>query len=75
MVSVLNLVTYINKTPIFEYWVMRCRSKNKHENTWVYGDWTMFSKFVNHSKLHTQHKCGGPMWPSYSSMLVDFDNS
>lgn len=54
---------------------MRCRSKNKHENTWVYGDWTMFSKFVNHSKLHTQHKCGGPMWPSYSSMLVDFDNS
>lgn len=26
-----NSVTYLNRTPIFEWWVVRCRSMNRHQ--------------------------------------------
>ena len=30
--------------------------------------------FVSHSRLKNQHNLGRPVWPSYGSLSVDFDN-
>ena len=35
----------------------------------------MCTDFVNHSKLNSQHNRGGPLWPPYGSLSVDFEIS
>ena len=39
-------------TYIIEWCVVRCGSKNKHPNNYVFKrDWSMYSKYANHSRL------------------------
>jgi hypothetical protein len=48
--------TMIIWTPIFEWYVIRCGSKNKHQfqrDTNL--DWIMCSKYANHSRFSSQH--------------------
>ena len=54
-----NSVIYLNGTPIFEWWVVRCRIKNEHQkDMWFKRDWASSSKCANHSKLNSQHNWG-----------------
>ena len=41
-----NLVAYVNWTPIFDWWVIRCRCKGGHHKDMLKRDWTMCLKFV-----------------------------
>ena len=48
--SVRSSVTYLDQTSIFEWWVVRCKFKNRHQERHVFNtDWTTCSKFVNHT--------------------------
>ena len=42
-----NSVTYLCQTPIFEWCVVRCGSKNGPKRHMFKRDWTMLSKNVN----------------------------
>lgn len=60
-------------TCILEWGVVRCKFKNGHHED-------MCLKYIGlhaHNLLivldSTINKLGGPMWPSYGSMPVDFD--
>ena len=54
-----NSVTYLNKTPIFDWCVIRCGSKNGHQKKQMFKrDWTTCSIFVNHSRNNSQHNLG-----------------
>lgn len=43
-VSGLNLLTYLNWTPVFEGCVVRCVCKNEHQKDVFRSDWTMSLK-------------------------------
>ena len=59
-VDVLNLITYRNRTPIFEWYVVRCGSKNNYQKKHVYErNWTARSTYDNHSRFNSQHNLGG----------------
>ena len=54
-----NSSTYFSRTPISEWYVVKCDSKGKDtEKTLFKRDWTTFSKYVNHFKLISQHNWG-----------------
>ena len=53
-----NLVTYFNWTPIFEWFLVGCGSKNRHEKDMFESDWTTFSKCVIYSRFNSQHNWG-----------------
>ena len=36
----------------------RVHLRNGHQNDFLKGDWTLCSKFVNHSRLKSQHRWG-----------------
>jgi hypothetical protein len=45
-----NPVTYLNQAPKFEWFVIRCGSKEQIPKTQLFQkDWTTYSKYVNHS--------------------------
>ena len=72
------MVTYHNQTPTFEWWVVRYRSKNRYqEEKRLKNEWTTYSGFVNHSRLNSHHNWvgGGPMWPTYGSLSVEFNSN
>ena len=49
-------VTFLNQTPICEWCVGTCGSKNGHQKGIMFRrDWTTCSKFVNHLRLSSQH--------------------
>ena len=50
-----NLVTYLNRTSIFEWYVIRYGSKNGHQKDVSKREWTMCSRNDNHSSLNRQH--------------------
>ena len=45
-------------TPMFEWYVVGYGSKNRHQKVVFKRDWTMCSKYVDHSKLNSQHTWG-----------------
>ena len=53
-----RLVTYLNQTPIFERYVVRCGSKKGYQKGMLKRDWTTCSRYDNHSTLKSQHKWG-----------------
>ena len=57
-VDVPNSVTSLYWTPIFEWYVVRCASKNGYQKNMFRRDWTMCSKYENQYRLNT-HKIGG----------------
>ena len=50
-----NLVSYLNRIFIFEWYVVRCGSKNGHQNDVSKRHCTMCSRNDNHSRLNRQH--------------------
>ena len=52
-----KLNTTLFWTPKFEWYVGRCGSQNWHpkRHHMFEGDWTKCSKYVEHSKLNSQH--------------------
>ena len=51
-----HLSTTIIKTPIFEWYVVMCGSKNWHQKRHVFKTyWSVCSIHGNHSKLNSQH--------------------
>ena len=61
-------VTFLNQTHVFEWYVIRSSSENKYQKDmkmcmcWK-RDWTMCSKYDNHSRLNNQHSWGIHLWP------------
>ena len=55
-VNMLNSINVIIQTPIFQYYVIRCGSKNDNKNTclWMRLDYVL--KLVTHCRLKSQHK-------------------
>ena len=71
-----NLVTYLDQTPKFKWWVIRCTSKNGHQKDMCFKE--IGPTFANHSRLNNQHNvflggdlCGRLM----GSLSVDFGDS
>ena len=57
-----NSVTYLNRTPIFEWNVVWCGSKNWISNIHLFGrDWIVCLKCDNHSRRIGQHNWRGPI--------------
>lgn len=52
-----NSVFDLERTPLFEWCILECESKNGHHHV-VNGDWTVCSKFVNHSRCSSKHNLG-----------------
>ena len=50
-----NLVAYLNRTPIFEWYVIGMSLKMDTKRHVLKRDWIMRSKNDKHSKLSTQH--------------------
>ena len=74
-VDVLNSVTYLNRTPIFEWYVIRCGSENKHQKDMcLKKEWTTRSKHVNHLELNSQYNWRRPTWPFNKHENLHFDN-
>ena len=65
-----NLVTYLNLTPIFEWRVVRCRSKIGHKNKMCSKDiglhaqklFVILGSLVNVSRGEGEGGGGEPMW-------------
>ena len=54
-----KLKTLIIWTPIFERYMVRCESKNRHHEVRVLDrDWIACSKYANHSTLNSQNHWG-----------------
>ena len=45
-------------TPVFEWYVVRCGSKNGHQRLVFKRDWATCSKYLNYSRLSSQHVWG-----------------
>lgn len=64
-------ITYLIRIPIFQWFVIKCGSKNGHPKC-------MCSTFVEHHGLHSPHNWGGgggPTWLFYGSDVFDFEKS
>jgi hypothetical protein len=61
---------YLNQTPISEWWLVWCISMYRHHKEMLKRDWTCAQK--NLTILGSIVNIG-PVWPSYGSLLVDFD--
>ena len=64
----LILVTYLQRTPIFEWWLVRCGSRSGHQKD-------MFLKEIELCAQNLLTYLGGPMWPSYGSLSMESNNS
>ena len=62
--NVPSLITYLKQTPIFEWCVVRCGSKNGHQKGICFKDWTTCSKFVDRFMLN-----GLQNWRAYLLVL------
>ena len=57
--SMPNSITHPKKTPILEWCVVECRSKNGRQKiVCMKGDYSMCSEKFDHSKLKHQHNWG-----------------
>ena len=55
-VNMPNMITYLNWTPIFEWYVFGCGFKNIYQKSGMFKwDRTMCSNYYNYSRLNHQH--------------------
>ena len=47
-------VAFLTKTPIFNWYVVWCGSKNGYQKHVLQKDWTMCPRYDNHSKVNSQ---------------------
>lgn len=58
-------------TSIFEWYMIRYRSKNEHQNKHVFKkDWIMCSQHVNHFRLSDQHDWRGGLYDHLRITIV-----
>ena len=69
-----NSVTYLNWTPIFAGWVVRCRYKNGHKKDVCFKKIGVRAQNLLTGLGSIVYIIGGILCPSYGSLLVDFDN-
>ena len=59
----LNSVIDLDWTPIIDWHVDRCGSKNGYKKHVIKKDWNMCSKYDNHSKSNSQDNWEEPIQP------------
>ena len=68
-------VTFLIRTPIFEWYVVRFASKNGYQKDVFVRYWTSCSKYDDHSRLNGEHNWGGgPIWSFNVHKKLHFDN-
>jgi hypothetical protein len=70
-----NSVTYLNGTPIFEWWVVRCRSKNKYQKDMCLKEARLCAQILLAILGSIVNIIGGTYWPSYDSLPKHLENS
>ena len=52
-----SLFTFLNRTPLFKWYMVRCGCKKGYQKDVFKRDWVTRSNYVYHSRFNNQHNC------------------
>ena len=71
--GVSNSITYLDRTPIFEWYVVWCSSKNGYQKD-VFKEIGLHAQNTRAILDSTVNKIGGPIWPFEENENLHLDN-
>ena len=71
-----NSVSYLDRSPVFEWCVVMCGSKNGNQKDMYLKEFGLHAQnLFNHSRLNSQHNSGGLLSRFMALVLFDFEKS